>query len=228
MVIYNRLGPLNALNPMEPDGRWQLTLGGKTSGYVKDDNAVAHMLVVLAVCVSSPPGLPLALRLCGGNSTRAIFGRFTPAAAIAGARRELARRDLRAAPGQDAVDRSAQAVARQGPVSGSANPTKWPESPRIAIQWTIFQQNGRSHLGAAAAVPCCASLCASPCCPVLKPKPWRHRREEGFLDLIYFTSAQYVDVEVRQSLIENCLVSEEVNNLAALANPMSLLQMMKK
>ena len=50
----------------------------------------------------------------------------------------------------------------------------------------------------------------------------------GFLELVYFTSAHQVDVELRQALFENVLVSEEVTNLAALPNPMTILQKLRK
>ena len=49
VAIYSRIGPLNALNPMDPDAKWSLQLGGEAQGYIKDDNVVAEMLVKLAV-----------------------------------------------------------------------------------------------------------------------------------------------------------------------------------
>eukprot|EP01052_Picozoa_sp_SAG31_P011456 SAG31_NODE_648_length_13204_cov_57.612908_10_plen_281_part_00 len=134
MVIYQRLGPLNALNPLEPDGRWSLTLGGKKSGYIKDENEVAHMLSLLAA------GEP------GENWLNEIFG------------------------------------LRRDKMRSFDLPLKWLEK-----------------------VP-----------------------EEGFLELVYFTSAHQVDVELRQSLFENVLVSEEVTNLSALPNPMTLIQKLKR
>ena len=41
--VYQRLGPLNAMNPMDPDGWWQINLS------TKDERAVTKMLVYLAL-----------------------------------------------------------------------------------------------------------------------------------------------------------------------------------
>jgi hypothetical protein len=101
MDIYHRLGPLNALNPMDPDGRWQLALP------TLDDNAVAHMLVLLAV----------------------------------------------GEPGENWLDET----------------------------YGLSEDKMRSF-----------DL----------PAPWLTEvPKRGFLDLVYFTSAQYVDMELRESLV---------------------------
>jgi hypothetical protein len=41
--LYKRLGPLNAMNPMDPDGWWKIDLR------TQDERAVVEMLVYLAV-----------------------------------------------------------------------------------------------------------------------------------------------------------------------------------
>ena len=95
MVIYSRLGPLNALNPLEPDGRWRLRLGGKPQGYIKDENAIAHMLVLLAV---RGPGLfPWTIVPCIRSLIPSWFRILDRAGRRA--RGELAGRDFRAAGG---------------------------------------------------------------------------------------------------------------------------------
>jgi len=61
------------------------------------------------------------------------------------------------------------------------------------------------------------------------PRGWIEEvPHKGFIELVYFTSAKQVRIDCRRALIPRCLVSEEISDLAELADPFALLKVKDK